>query len=398
MCASLGGCTSGERPLRLGTTHTVEQSGALALLDSLAPPFAIATVIGPSGQILHAGARGDLDVVLTHAPSLEARLLIAPGHLALRCPFVVSRFAIVGPPNDPAGVRGAASADDALRRIASRGALFVSRGDSSGTHTRELELWAAAGLNPRDSAWYIESGTDQAATLTLADERRAYALADLPTVARLPRLAVGPLLADDSGLANPYTLYVTRGSTRRADAERFIGWALEQWRPRLVSLRLPDSTPAFTAAAGGCSTPELGSAQRSVSMLSDDVTPVARLWLERNGKHVLGEREATLLAGIDRSRSIKEAAKAAGVSYRTAWACLQAMEKALERPVVKSRAGGLGGGQTTLTDETRALIRIYNDLSARIAQVVAREFKVAVPGGMRSRTPEPTELPRANIP
>ena len=256
MCASLGACTSGERPLRLGTTHTVEQSGALVLLDSLGPPFAIATVIGPSGQILHAGARGDLDVVLTHAPSLEARLVIAPGHVVLRCPFVVSRFAIVGPPNDPAGVRAAAGAADALRRIASRRALFVSRGDSSGTHTRELELWAAAGLNPHDSAWYIESGTDQAATLTLADERRAYALADLPTVARVPRLALGPLLADDSALANPYTLYVTRGSARGADAERLVGWALEHWRPRLVSLQLPDGTPAFTPAAGGCGPPE----------------------------------------------------------------------------------------------------------------------------------------------
>ncbi|HEX9704247.1 MAG TPA: substrate-binding domain-containing protein [Gemmatimonadales bacterium] len=380
MLAALVGCTSGERALRLGTTHTVEQSGALALLDSLAPPVTIATVIGPSGQMLHAGARGDLDVVLTHAPSLEARLLVQPGQAALRCPFVVSRFAVVGPPDDPAGVRGAPSAADALRRIARRGVFFVSRGDSSGTHTRELELWAAAGLSPRDSAWYIESGTDQAATLTLADERRAYALADLPTVARLPRLGLGPLLADDNALANPYTLYVTRGSARRADAERFVAWALESWRPRLITLTLPDGTPAFTPAAGGCSAPEHAPALEERAMLSDDLNPVARLWLERHGKYVLGEREAALLTGIDRSRSIKEAAKAAGVSYRTAWACLQAMEQTLERPVVRSRAGGLGGGQTTLTDETRALLRIFSDLSERIAQVVEREFRTAIPG------------------
>src|SRR2546427_3213835 len=94
MCGALGACTSsGEPPLRLGTTYTVEQSGALALLDSLARPTPT-TVVGPSGQILAAAARGDLDVVITHAPSLEQRLLVAPGHVLLACPFVASRFAI----------------------------------------------------------------------------------------------------------------------------------------------------------------------------------------------------------------------------------------------------------------------------------------------------------------
>ena len=131
-------------------------------------------------------------------------------------------------------------------------------------------------------------------------------------------------------------------------------------------------------------------------MVSDDLNPVARLWLERSGQYVLGEREATLLTGIDRSRSIKEAAKAAGVSYRTAWACLQAMERALERPVVKSRAGGLGGGQTTLTDETRALVRMFNDLRERIKQVVEREFRVAAPGGMLRATIDSSGSPRAS--
>src|SRR5437016_14001296 len=95
--------TTGARPLRLGTTYAAEQSGALAVLDSLAHPVP-ATVIGPSGQILAAAARGDLDVVITHAPGLERRLLIEPGHALLACPFVASRFAIVGPAADPARV------------------------------------------------------------------------------------------------------------------------------------------------------------------------------------------------------------------------------------------------------------------------------------------------------
>src|SRR5260370_7911324 len=103
ICAGLAACTSAptERPLRLGTTFTVQQSGALALLDSLTPPDSLATVIAASGQVLQAAARGDLGVAITHAPSLEERLLVIPGHAVRRCPFVTSRFAALGPPSPP---------------------------------------------------------------------------------------------------------------------------------------------------------------------------------------------------------------------------------------------------------------------------------------------------------
>src|SRR5260370_8574449 len=99
-------CSSESRAstLRLGTPSTVDQSGALALLDSLHPVARVRVVIGSSGQIIHSAAAGDLDVVITHAPSLEQRLLVAPGRVALRCPFVASRFAVVGPPSIPADV------------------------------------------------------------------------------------------------------------------------------------------------------------------------------------------------------------------------------------------------------------------------------------------------------
>src|SRR6266704_390256 len=204
MCGALAACTTSERPLRLGTTYTVEQSGALAVLDSLARPEP-AVVVGPSGQILAAAARGDLDVVITHAPPLEERLLVAPGHALLRCPLVASRFAIVGPAMDPAHIGASTTAADAFRRIAAAGGPFVSRGDSSGTHVKELALWRLAHVTPAPP-WYLESGSDQAATLHLADERRAYALADLPTYARLGGLASRILFAADTALTNPYTL------------------------------------------------------------------------------------------------------------------------------------------------------------------------------------------------
>ncbi len=257
ICAALAACTSEARPLRLGTTTTVEQSGALAVLDSLHPPTPLAVVVGASGQILRSAAAGDLDIVVTHAPALEERLLVAPGLAALRCPFVSSRFAIVGPAADPARVAGATSAADAVRRIAATGAPFVSRGDSSGTHVKEMALWAAAGIAPGGRPWYVEAGVDQAATLHLADERHGYALADLPTFTRLGGgLDLRVLFANDTTLANPYTLYVVRVREPHPAAAAFGPWALGDWRARLVALRLPDGTTAFAPRDGACETPD----------------------------------------------------------------------------------------------------------------------------------------------
>jgi tungstate transport system substrate-binding protein len=253
----MAACTSEARPLRLGTTTTVEQSGALAILDSLHPPAVVAAVIGPSGQILRSAAAGDLDVVIAHAPSLEQRLLIAPGRAELRCPLVASRFAIVGPAADPAKIAGAGTAAEALRRIAAARAPFVSRGDSSGTHVKELALWERAGVSPppQGRAWYLETGADQGATLRVADERRAYALADLPTFTRLKDVELRVLVAGDTALLNPYTLYVIRSPSPHPAAAAFGSWALTDWRARLVALQLDGGLAAFQPLAGGCAVP-----------------------------------------------------------------------------------------------------------------------------------------------
>jgi tungstate transport system substrate-binding protein len=271
LCLGVAACTSTPVPpaLRLGTTYTVQQSGALTRLDSLWRGPRVATVIGPSGQVLQAAARGDLDVVLTHAPTLEERLLVRPGHAALRCPLAASRFAIVGPAADSAGVATAAGAVEAFARIAQHGGGgggagrgggggggppgFVSRGDSSGTHVRELALWAAAGVRPARQRWYTESGTDQAATLRLADERNAYALADLPTLSRLAGMRLRVLLTADTLLRNPYTLYVVRSQNAPilARAEHFAEWAMGPWRAALLAQRLPDGSPAFERQTAG---------------------------------------------------------------------------------------------------------------------------------------------------
>src|SRR5258707_5033151 len=174
VCVTHATCTRGTHaaPLRLGTTTTVEQSGALALLDSLHPPTAVRVVVAPSGTILRSAAAGDLDVVLTHAPSLEQRLLVDPGHAAVRCPFVASRFAIVGPPADPAHTAAAGTAADPFRRIAGARATFISRADSSGTHIKELSLWKSAGARPGAprNTWWGPPPADQSATLPIPDD------------------------------------------------------------------------------------------------------------------------------------------------------------------------------------------------------------------------------------
>ncbi len=247
-------CQANPSALRLGTTYTVQQSGALAVLEArwTAPP--LASVIGPSGQVLRAAANGDLDVVITHAPSLEERLLVAPGHALLRCPLVASRFAVVGPAADPARVATATTAAEAFRRIARSGGPFVSRGDSSGTHVKELAVWRAAGVEP-GHAWYLESGADQATTLHLADERDAYALADLPTYAKLTDLRLRVLFAADTALTNPYTLYVVRGAALLPAAREFAAWAVRVGREGILAIRLPDGTAAFVPRPGDCAAP-----------------------------------------------------------------------------------------------------------------------------------------------
>ena len=114
-------------------------------------------------------------------------------------------------------------------------------------------------------------------------------------------------------------------------------------------------------------------------MQFQDLVPHALVTLTRRGLTVLGEREARLLDAVDRVRSIKDAASEAGISYRTAWSAIQQMEQALGRPIVVSRAGGPGGGATTLTDETRQLLSLYHDLKRRLEEALMQVWQSPEP-------------------
>ena len=108
-----------------------------------------------------------------------------------------------------------------------------------------------------------------------------------------------------------------------------------------------------------------------------ELVPHAVVTLTKRGVSVIGEREARLLNAVDRVRSIKDAAAEAGISYRTAWSAIQQLEQALGRPMVVSRAGGPGGGATTLTDECRQLLALYQDLRRRLEEILARAWDEA---------------------
>ena len=216
--------------IRLATTTSTENSG---LLEALLPAFEKQTgyrvhvIAVGTGKALRMARDGDVDVVLVHAPKAE-QAFVKEGHGEKRYPVMHNDFVLVGPPADPAGVRSATSAADAFRRIAAVGALFVSRGDDSGTHKKELSLWRAAGIQPHD-AWYREAGQGMGKVLQMADEMGAYTLTDRGTwLAMKDHLRLALLYQGDAGLFNPYHI-IPVNPARHPRVNHAGALALVQW-------------------------------------------------------------------------------------------------------------------------------------------------------------------------
>ena len=195
-------------PVILSTTTSTQDSG---LLDVLVPLFeqksgyTVKTIAVGTGQALALAARGEADVALCHAVSLEKKY-VAEGKLHDRRLVMYNDFLLVGPEGDPAKVRGEKSAGAALKKIAAAGARFVSRGDKSGTHVLEQSLWKAAGVSPQ-APWYIESGQGMGATLGIANDRQAYTLSDRATLlAFSKRVDLKPMVEGDRLLLNIYSV------------------------------------------------------------------------------------------------------------------------------------------------------------------------------------------------
>jgi tungstate transport system substrate-binding protein len=192
----------------LSTTTSTQDSG---LLDMLVPMFekktgmTVKTISVGTGQALALAARGEADVALVHAPSLE-RKYVEDGRMRNRRLVMYNDFVILGPEDDPARIKGMPKPVDALNRIAETQSRFVSRGDKSGTHVLEQGLWKQAGVLPK-GAWYIESGQGMGQTLGIAHDRRAYTISDRGTwLAFQKRVSMPILVEKDRPLLNIYSV------------------------------------------------------------------------------------------------------------------------------------------------------------------------------------------------
>jgi tungstate transport system substrate-binding protein len=161
-----------------------------------------------SGAAMTMGERGEADVLLVHAPDSEVAFMQA-GHGTSRKLVMHNDFVIVGPADDPAGIKGAASALDAISKIAAGNTIFVSRGDNSGTNQLELKLWKNAAIEPKGQSWYQESGQGMGATLNIASEKSAYTITDRATyLATRKNLSLDILVEGDPALLNIYHVIV----------------------------------------------------------------------------------------------------------------------------------------------------------------------------------------------
>jgi tungstate transport system substrate-binding protein len=195
-----------ETRLRMSTTTSTEQSG---LLSALLPPFEkannvkIDVIAVGTGKALKLGENGDVDVVFVHARAAEDKF-VADGFGVDRRDVMYNDFIVVGPKEDPAGIKGAKSVVDAFKKLAEGKADFISRADDSGTHQKEKEVWKAAGITPQGK-WYIEAGQGMGPVLQMAFDKKGYALADRGTfLAYEGKLDLAILFEGDKALFNPY--------------------------------------------------------------------------------------------------------------------------------------------------------------------------------------------------
>jgi tungstate transport system substrate-binding protein len=224
----------------LATTTSTQDSG---LLDVLVPAFEkktgykVKTIAVGSGAALTMGERGEADVLLVHSPAAENKIVDAG--VGVNYQLVMHNdYIVVGPSSDPAKIRGEKKATQAFARIASVKSVFVSRGDESGTHTKEKEIWGASGVRP-EAPWYMLSGTGMAQTLTIASEKAGYTLTDRATyLTQKKNLKLDLLVEGDAPLLNIY--HVMQVSPQKfpkvnsAGAKAFVDFIMSADTQRII--------------------------------------------------------------------------------------------------------------------------------------------------------------------
>ncbi len=216
--------------VRMAITTSTENSGLFAVIQPAfedALDIKVHVLAVGTGKALELGRRGDVDVVLVHAKSAE-EAFVAAGYGVERHEIMYNDFVIVGPAEDPAGVRGMHDARKALARIATESAAFVSRGDDSGTHKKELMLWHEAGVEP-GSGWYRQVGQGMGKTLQISGEMQGYTLVDRGTwLAYRANIPLELLVAGGTDLKNPYGI-IAVSSKRFPDAKYAAAGRLIDW-------------------------------------------------------------------------------------------------------------------------------------------------------------------------
>ncbi|MCE5312223.1 MAG: substrate-binding domain-containing protein [Nitrospiraceae bacterium] len=227
----------GAERIRCASTTSTQNSG---LFDYILPIFEKKTgikvdvVAVGTGAAIEIGKRGDADLLFVHAKELELKG-VEDGFFVNRHDVMYNDFVVIGPSNDPAKIRGIKTAVDAFKKIASSGSPFVSRGDKSGTHTKELDIWKAAAITPKGQAWYLEVGQGMAKTQRIANEKRGYALTDrgtwLATVDK-DKLDMKIVLEGDHALFNQYGVMAVNPAKYKhvkfKEAMEFVNWIISK--------------------------------------------------------------------------------------------------------------------------------------------------------------------------
>ncbi len=214
----------------LASTTSTDDSGLFGALipafEDAYPSYKVSVLAVGTGQAFQIGRAKDADVLLVHSTSDE-EAFVAEGWGMKREDVMYNDYLIVGPPADPAGVKGSSDAVASLGQIAAGGFDFVSRGDDSGTHKAERALWSAAGVETTGGPWYLSIGQGMGDTLTFASEKQGYTLADRATYLSMrDRLDLEILVAGDPALFNQYGVIVVAGANNPKGAQAFFDWVL----------------------------------------------------------------------------------------------------------------------------------------------------------------------------
>jgi len=290
--------------LILGTTTSTQDSG---LLDVILPDFEkqfnvkVDVIAVGTGQAIQLGKDGNADVLLVHARAQEDAFM-ADKHGVRREDVMYNDFVIIGPESDPAGIKGMTVAADAFKKIAEAKSTFISRGDDSGTHTKEKAIWKAAGIEPAGD-WYVSAGATMGEVLTMAQEKQVYTLTDRATYLARTRegLTLPVLVEGDKTLFNPYGVIAVnpdKGPQIKNDlANKFIDWLISVPTMTMVadygkkdfgaSLFYPSSKPwtdALAAAAPAAALKVTGLVEKEMSWADADLKAMETLTVQSKNK------------------------------------------------------------------------------------------------------------------